>query len=226
MPSRAFLVHLLIDQKCSSDTTKNLAVRCYGTPMYVGHFRRPTTQLSPAIPSRRFPKPWTVEPIPSRYRVIDANGIVLAHVYGQPDGAIAVSDTRLTSDEARGISKLISRLPELVELERDRNKARSRRKPQPIRHKPVTIGDLIREGKLLEVHCGSCRPERHLYLNPEILRLSKRIPVPEGARHLVCSKCGARNSETHNRSGPGPMRECPVPPDNIPPTASGGLERN
>ena len=33
-----------------------------------------------------------------RNRVIDANGVVLAHVYGQPDGAIAVSDTRLTND--------------------------------------------------------------------------------------------------------------------------------
>ena len=150
------------------------------------------------MPSRRFPKPWTVEPIPSGYRVIDANGIVLAHVYGQPDGAIAVSDTRLSNDEARRISKLISRLPELVEVERDRNKTRSRRKPQPIQIKPVTIGDLIREGKLLEVHCGNCRPERHLYLNPEILRLPKRMPVPEVARHLVCSKCGARNSETYN----------------------------
>ena len=62
----------------------------------------------------------------------------------------------------------------------------------------MTIGDLIREGKLLEVHCGNCRPERHLYLNPEILRLPKRMPVPEVARHLVCSKCGARNSETYN----------------------------
>jgi hypothetical protein len=29
---------------------------------------------------------WTVEPMPSGYRVIDANGVVLAHVYGQPDG--------------------------------------------------------------------------------------------------------------------------------------------
>ena len=93
----------------------------------------------------------------------------------------AASDTRLTNDEARRISKLISRLPELVEVERDRNKARSRRKPQPLRFKPVTIGDLIREGKLLEVHCGNCRPERHLYLNPEILRLPKRMPVPEVA---------------------------------------------
>jgi len=50
-----------------------------------------------AMPPRRFPKPWTVEPMPSGYRVIDANGIVLAQVYGHPDGAIAISDTRLTS---------------------------------------------------------------------------------------------------------------------------------
>ena len=54
--------------------------------------------------------------MPSGYRVTDANGAVLAHVYGQPDGAIAASDSRLTNDEARRISKLISRLPELVEL--------------------------------------------------------------------------------------------------------------
>jgi len=78
--------------------------------------------------------------------------VVLAHVYGQPDGAVA--DRRLSNDEARRIAKLISRLPELVELERDRNKAKSRRKPQPLHFKPVTIGDLIRDGKLLEVHCG------------------------------------------------------------------------
>jgi hypothetical protein len=26
-----------------------------------------------AMPSRRFPKPWTVEPMPSGYRVTDAN---------------------------------------------------------------------------------------------------------------------------------------------------------
>jgi hypothetical protein len=62
-----------------------------------------------AMPTRRFPKPWTVEPMPSGYRV--------AYVYGQPDGSIAHSDTRLTSDEARRISKLIARLPELVEGE-------------------------------------------------------------------------------------------------------------
>jgi hypothetical protein len=29
----------------------------------------------------------------------------------------------------------------------------------------VTIGDLIRDGKLLEVSCSSCRPARHLYID-------------------------------------------------------------
>jgi hypothetical protein len=72
-----------------------------------------------------------------------------------------------------------TKVPELVEVERDRDKARSRRKAQPLRFKPVTIGDLLREGKLLDVHCGNCRLEPHLYLNPEILRLPKRMPMPK-----------------------------------------------
>jgi hypothetical protein len=170
-------------------------VSASGFPVSMRAWRRFRPTLASAMPSRRFPKPWTVEPMPSGYRVIDANGIVLAHVYGQPDGGIAVSESRLTSDEARRISKLIARLPELVELERNRNKARSRRKHQPLRFKPVTIGDLIRQGKLLEVHCSNCRPERHLYIDAESLGLPKRMPVPEVAGHLVCSKCGATNSE-------------------------------
>src|SRR5262245_53389612 len=88
------------------------------------------------------PLPSRVEPIPGGYRVIDANGVALSHVYGQPPDAVAFSDMRLTDDEARRISKRIARLPELVELLRDRNKARSRREPQPLRFKPLTIGDL------------------------------------------------------------------------------------
>jgi hypothetical protein len=90
------------------------------------------------------------------------------------------------------------RLPELVELEKDRNKARSRRKPQPLHSKPVTVGDLIREGKLLEVHCSSCRPARHLYIAVGSLDLPKRMPVPEVADHLVCSLCGAKNSDPYH----------------------------
>jgi len=38
----------------------------------------------------RFPRPWRFEPIPGGYRVIDANGLALAHVYGEPPNAIAV----------------------------------------------------------------------------------------------------------------------------------------
>src|SRR6185312_12907033 len=107
------------------------------------------------MPQRRFSRPWRFEPVPGGYRVFDGIGLVLAHVYGEPPNAVATSPNRLTYDEARRISMLIARSPELVELERDRNRARSRRKPQPLRFKLVTIGDLIREGKLLEVHCSS-----------------------------------------------------------------------
>jgi hypothetical protein len=77
-------------------------------------------------------------------RVIDANGRAVAHVYGEPPNAIAISDNRLTNNEAEKIARLIARLPELVELEKDRNKAKSRRKPQPLHFKSVTVGDVIR----------------------------------------------------------------------------------
>ena len=124
------------------------------------------------MPQRRFPRPWRFEPIPGGYRVIDANGLALAHVYGQPTAAIALSDHRLTDDEAERIARLIVRLPELVGLERDRNKANSRRKPQPLRSKPVTIGDLAEGGKLLEVECSACKPVNNFgsYLHNLVLR--------------------------------------------------------
>jgi hypothetical protein len=150
------------------------------------------------MPQRRFPRPWRFESIPAGYPVIDANGLALSHVYGEPPNAIAISDKRLTNNEAEKIARLIARLPELVELEKDRNKAKSRRKPQALHFKPVTVGDLIREGKLLEVHCGNCRPARHLYIDADSLGLPKRMPVPEVANHLLCSVCCAKNSATYH----------------------------
>jgi hypothetical protein len=78
----------------------------------------PAQLILAAMPQRRFPRPWRFEPIPGGYRVIDANGLALAHVYGQPPDAIAFSDKRLTDDEAEKLARLIVRLPDLIELER------------------------------------------------------------------------------------------------------------
>jgi hypothetical protein len=38
--------------------------------------------ISTRMPQRRFPRPWRFERIPGGYRVINANGRALAHVYG------------------------------------------------------------------------------------------------------------------------------------------------
>jgi len=69
----------------------------------------------------------------------------------------------------------------------------------------MTIGDVIRDGKLLEVHYGDCRPARHLYIDAGSLDLPRRLSAPQIADHLVCNVCGAKNSETIIRYGRGQM---------------------
>jgi hypothetical protein len=44
-------------------------------------------------------------------------GLVLAQVYGEPPNAVATSPKLLTDDEARRIAKLMTGLPQLVEVE-------------------------------------------------------------------------------------------------------------
>jgi hypothetical protein len=177
---------------------------------------------------RRFPRPWRLEPIPGGYRVIDASGLALAHIYGEPANAITISDKRLTNHEAEIIARLIARLPELVELEKDRNRARSRRKPQLLCIKPMTIGDLIRDGKLLEVSCSSAPAGRHV--------ISISVPVVSTCR----SACQCRRSPTISSAASvapgiatpiilyrqGRMLGRPVRPANIPITASANLQSN
>jgi len=51
---------------------------------------------------RRFPPPWTVEKIPGGYKVLDANGQSLAHVYADNRQIV----NALTVDEARRIANL------------------------------------------------------------------------------------------------------------------------
>jgi hypothetical protein len=63
---------------------------------------------------RRFPSPWTIEPLDAGYKVVDASGQTLAYVYGIDD----LRDTRiansLTRDEARRIASNIAKLPTLL----------------------------------------------------------------------------------------------------------------
>ena len=60
----------------------------------------------------RFPPSWTVETIPGRLKVCDANGQSLAYVYSRenPNDAGEV----LTEDEARRIASDIAKLPTLL----------------------------------------------------------------------------------------------------------------
>ena len=58
---------------------------------------------------RRFPAPWTIEPLDAGYKVVDANGQVLAYVYGLDDSRDARIAKSLTRDHrAREPSSLRS----------------------------------------------------------------------------------------------------------------------
>ena len=63
---------------------------------------------------RRFPPPWTVEPLDAGYKVVDANAQVLAYVYGLDDSRDARIAKALTRDEARRIASNIAKPPELL----------------------------------------------------------------------------------------------------------------
>jgi hypothetical protein len=58
-------------------------------------------------------------------------------------------------------------------------------------HDPVTIADLIRDGKLLEIGCLGCG--RHVYVDAAGVGLPINLPVPSAAARLACSGCGAIN---------------------------------
>jgi hypothetical protein len=63
--------------------------------------------------SRRFPAPWTVEPIPGGFIVKDANGLSLAYVYSDNRQIV----NTLTEDEARRIAANIAKLPDFLSKE-------------------------------------------------------------------------------------------------------------
>jgi hypothetical protein len=63
---------------------------------------------------RRFPPPWTVERLPSGFKVIDANGQSLAYFYARENDHDANTAGVLTMDEARRMASNFANLPELT----------------------------------------------------------------------------------------------------------------
>jgi hypothetical protein len=55
---------------------------------------------------------------------------------------------------------------------------------------PVTIGDLRREGKALEVGCTKCW--HVVYMDPRNLPFHDDQAVPAAYQRMKCSRCGAK----------------------------------
>ena len=66
---------------------------------------------------------------------------------------------------------------------------------------PVTLGDLVRDDKLLWVDCCACGHERDV--NPAMVPLAAETPVPDVGKHMKCSKCGSRKINTKPELYPG-----------------------
>lgn len=67
---------------------------------------------------------------------------------------------------------------------------------------PVSLGDLIRDGRLMWVYCCDCG--RELDIDPSTLALPADTPIPSlGRRHMKCSVCGSRKIDTRPELYPG-----------------------
>ena len=66
---------------------------------------------------------------------------------------------------------------------------------------PVTLGDLVREDKLLWVYCTECGYERDV--NPANVPLPADTPVSEVSKKMKCSECGSPKINTKPELYPG-----------------------
>jgi hypothetical protein len=67
-----------------------------------------------AVPSRRFPPPWSVEELDACYVVKDGSGQKVAFVYYEDEPGQRSAAKLLSKDEARRIAANIAKLPELI----------------------------------------------------------------------------------------------------------------
>lgn len=68
---------------------------------------------------------------------------------------------------------------------------------------PVTLADLIRDGRLLWLYCLACRHE--VEVDPASLPVPADTPVPAIRQRLKCSKCGSRDIEAKPQLHPTPL---------------------
>jgi hypothetical protein len=73
----------------------------------------PFRESSFSADERIFPAPWRFDEIREGYRVLDANGIVLAYVVAR-DPSVRGQASGLTRDEARRIAGVISSMPAVL----------------------------------------------------------------------------------------------------------------
>ncbi len=57
----------------------------------------------------------------------------------------------------------------------------------------VTLEDLMRAGRRLEVGCFACH--YHGYVDPAAIALAPDTPTPFAGDRMGCPRCGARNRE-------------------------------
>jgi hypothetical protein len=81
---------------------------------YLGKLESPRADEPAIMPTRRFPRHWTVEEQDARFVVVDHSGQKLAYIYFEEEAGRRSPAKLLTKDEARRIAVNMAKLPQLL----------------------------------------------------------------------------------------------------------------